>query len=257
MSHDGLKLFGAGFADEPVVRAYACEICSAALPDRLAWLRGGGLCDGCVATRLAAEQLEQLAAAQRTIPALFRDVRFGEVAIARVVRGDTTEAMRACSAAYKQVQAVTEWQTLVLHGPRRGGKTTLAVAKLYQAIDAASDGDQRARKLVRSARFVAAWDLGEARFRHALGDGEAPLVEAAMGASLLILDDLGKEARRGRDVLSQVLQERWASGRKTIVTTELDGRGVAGLYTTDACSGEYLQGRLFEQPAVAIRVGGT
>lgn len=67
--------------------------------------------------------------------------------------------------------------------------------------------------------------LASARKRHALGSGEAPLVEQAESASLLLLDELGFEPRT--EVVFEVLDARYAAGLPTVVTSGLTAKGFA------------------------------
>lgn len=71
--------------------------------------------------------------------------------------------------------------------------------------------------------WVRAFDLPNARLAHGLGSGEAPLVDTAMRAHFLVLDDLGWESKRASadDVLVEVIATRYDAGRVTYATTGL------------------------------------
>jgi DNA replication protein DnaC len=101
---------------------------------------------------------------------------------------------------------------LVLVGNTGTGKTSLAVAMLACAV--------RARPELRSKdRFASTYALAGARARHPLGQGEAPDVEKAMSAPLLLLDDVGSEADDRRNVISDIVFARHEADLPTWVTT--------------------------------------
>ncbi|HET9045110.1 MAG TPA: ATP-binding protein [Burkholderiales bacterium] len=105
-------------------------------------------------------------------------------------------------------------RNMLLMGPTRAGKTTLAIAMLYAWV--------RAERRRRGAIFVAARDLSKARRRYRLGDGEAPLVERALAAPLLLLDDLGQEAEDRDGCISDVIYGRYDSHTPTWITSGID-----------------------------------
>lgn len=101
---------------------------------------------------------------------------------------------------------------LVLVGNTGTGKTSLAVAMLASAV--------RARPELRSKdRFASTYLLAGARARHPLGQGEAPEVQKAMTAPLLLLDDVGSEADDRRNVISDIVFARHEADLPTWVTT--------------------------------------
>jgi DNA replication protein DnaC len=100
----------------------------------------------------------------------------------RAVHGDPTALARGLSNPPST--------SLLFMGDTGTGKTTLATAML--------DAWVRLQPSVRTgALFVEAGWLSRARARHRLGQ-EAPLVESALAAPLVVLDDLGNE-REDRD----------------------------------------------------------
>lgn len=101
---------------------------------------------------------------------------------------------------------------MVLQGDTAVGKTSLVVAMLDAFVR--RDPAQRT-----GARLVEAFWLAGAKARHALGHGEAPEVEAAMKASLLVLDDLGSETDDRRNVISEVIFRRHNEDLPTWITT--------------------------------------
>lgn len=109
---------------------------------------------------------------------------------------------------------------VTLLGPAGSGKTSLAVA-LAHAF-AANTG--------KPALFVPAVALGVARQQHSLGAGEAPLVRQAIGAPLLVLDDVGQELEAGSSVVAYVVQHRYDDARPTVVTSGLRPEQLAQRY---------------------------
>jgi hypothetical protein len=100
----------------------------------------------------------------------------------------------------------------------------------------------------RAAMFVAAHRLGVARIQHPAGHGEAELVEAAMKAPLILLDDLGSERDFPTNPIPDVIVERHAQDLPTWVTTGLPREPLVARY------GAGVVARLFERARV-IHVG--
>jgi DNA replication protein DnaC len=239
---DVLQAVGRGPSASVAHREYRCDGCLAPLIDRRAWLSGAGLCETCGAIRREHERGERLRAALSTIPARFRDAIFCTDVIKRRVQSQLARV--------KAERAIGRL-VVTICGPTGGGKTTLACAMMNHIL---GSEDPALRVLARSARFMVVYDLAEARSQHGLGDGEAPLVAMAKRASFLVLDDVGKEPSRRRDIVAEVIHSRTAANLDTVITTELDQSAVFRLYTTDECSGAYLQRRMFAPPAVVIDV---
>jgi hypothetical protein len=123
-------------------------------------------------------------------------------------------------------------------GTSRTGKTSLAVAMLRAWV----------AKYERRAMFAAAHRLGVARIQHPAGHGEAPLVEAAIDAPLVLLDDLGSERDFPTNPIADVIFERHARDLPTWVTTGLPRDALVARY------GAGVMARLFERARV-IQVG--
>jgi DNA replication protein DnaC len=112
-------------------------------------------------------------------------------------------------------------------GPTGVGKSVAGVAALRRAhglrpanMNELWDKDNLGRSLL----WVRAFDLPNARLLlKGLGEGEAPLVAAAITADFLVLDDLGWESRRAGadDVVTEVIAARYDAGRITYATTGL------------------------------------
>jgi len=106
---------------------------------------------------------------------------------------------------------------LLLTGPSGLGKTRAAAALVRRLLRLGSERGGPDWKLV--SRMVWAWVpiLERKRREHPMGRGEAPEVDQAMTASLLVLDDFGQgqyvEATR------DVLEERYSAGLPTVTTS--------------------------------------
>jgi len=123
---------------------------------------------------------------------------------------------------------------LCLLGASRAGKTSLAVAMLRAWVE----------KYERPAMFVAAHRLGTARIQHPAGHGEAPLVDTAMRAPLVLLDDLGSERDGATNPIADVIFERHAQDLPTWTTTGLTREALIARY------GAGVVARLFERARV-------
>ena len=93
-----------------------------------------------------------------------------------------------------------------------------------------------------------AYRLGVARIMHPAGHGEPELVELAMRAPLVLIDDLGGERDHVHSALPDVLVERHAESRPTWVTTGLTREQLVKRY------GQGIVARVFER-ATMIGVG--
>lgn len=112
-------------------------------------------------------------------------------------------------------------------GPSGCGKSMTAAAIAWRLIDDATasycdSGGRDARKVDHAARmlWITAAALCMARKQHRLGEGEAPEVERAEGATLLFLDELGQEIADDRWLL-EFLDVRYSRQLPTITTSGL------------------------------------
>lgn len=124
------------------------------------------------------------------------------------------------------VAAIRAWkagdQGLILAGPSGSGKTSACVAKLRRILDLTRDKQVSLDKFRFAARirFAVAADLALARRKWKLGDGESPAIEEAIGASLLVLDELGYEPTSDT-AIPEIIDARSRRAAPTIVTTGL------------------------------------
>jgi hypothetical protein len=75
------------------------------------------------------------------------------------------------------------------------------------------------------ARYPGCWvtarELGAAERHHPLGEGQPPLLRAAIAARYLYLDDIGTEELRDLGSIQFVIDQRYSAGRATFVTSGL------------------------------------
>jgi DNA replication protein DnaC len=156
--------------------------------------------DCTIAAEARADHERRHAAAESTIPRAFAWARLGSDELAKRV-----DARRRPLA--EMVQRILAAERVVLAGGAGAGKTSLAVACLRERLPA--------------GRFVSAVRLGTARIQHAAGGGEAPLVEQAIAAPLLLIDDVGQEQHTATNAVKDVIWLRHEAERPTWVTTGL------------------------------------
>lgn len=144
--------------------------------------------------------------------------------------------------------------SILLLGPSGSGKTSLGVACMRLALDdgtaALKTRNAAIYKFAVGAMFVTAYDLAKAGVYSPLGR-RPKLVDRAMQASLLLLDELGMDIevfKQSATSVREVLHERHANGRPTIATSFLRGADLRGHY------GEGIE-RRFKEGAVIV-LGG-
>lgn len=113
---------------------------------------------------------------------------------------------------------------LLMVGETRIGKSSAAAMIFRRLLGAGwrEGGQDWAR--ARGLRWYSSATLSLARREHPLGEGEAPDILRASGASLLVLDDIGWD--KDPQIVSEVLHKRYEQGAPTILTS---GRTVAEL----------------------------
>lgn len=181
----------------------------------------------------ATEHFESKWANQRDHAEAFRDTPEGERVVAaqvliteRLPRFVTGPADRLRERVHlKLLEAAMAWtpesHSLALIGPTRTGKTTAAglLFRKHLAKAARAGGGQwwEARRM----RWAHAATLSTARKRHRLGHDEAPIIEEACTASVLVLDDMGWDRDGDNTAIGDVVNQRYESELPTIITSGL------------------------------------
>jgi len=131
------------------------------------------------------------------------------------------------------VDVAREWSTvdrgLVLLGPTGRGKTTLMVAIGLKILDAVRDDDDATREdvdLAAGIRFAHASDIARARRGWPLGKGDPPELTEAMDATLLLLDEMGREPEMD-PTMFELFDYRYRKGLPTIATSRLSALEIA------------------------------
>ena len=105
---------------------------------------------------------------------------------------------------------------VVFVGASGSGKTSLACACL--------------RERVPHGVFQTAFRLGLARQQAALGQGEPAIVETALNAKLLLLDELGGEAKTATNAVRDIIFARHDADMPTWITTGFTSSQIAETY---------------------------
>jgi DNA replication protein DnaC len=124
------------------------------------------------------------------------------------------------------------------------GKSSLAAAIYKHAAR-----QERETRHLGGYRWISSHKLAKARANLPLGEGEAPIVEAALSATFLVLDELGGEDPRYASAVAEVLYERYEQQRPTWITTGVGSKEIATRY------GGGIARRVFENAAV-FKLGG-
>lgn len=198
---DGAVNFADLLGVEPVWERCACGTMSSRVP-----------CADCV-REVEAAAASRRAQGPRGIPPRYRWARLDAPELAArvsVALGEETDPGRI-----GRRLAASEALAVLLVGPAGAGKTSLAVAAMRE---------------VRGAVFVPALELERARIAHRAGDGEAAIVELAISAPLLVIDDLGQDRPHAASAVGPVIAARHDAERRTWVTTGLDAGSPRGVF---------------------------
>lgn len=125
---------------------------------------------------------------------------------------------------------------VALFGPSGCGKTTAVLAALRRLGDEAIQLERERRRWdhgpellwLSEAKWTTGHAIAKARRQHGLGEGEAPLIAAALNASLLVIDEIGYEPLG--EVLFEVMDARYAQHLPTLITSGLTAAGFRDRY---------------------------
>lgn len=207
-------------------------------------LQAEPVCEVCLPTRRRETRLMLMAPAFASIPEGFAWARLDAPTLAqRVARPEFIAALT-------DALDLSGLRALFVGRPG-SGKTSLAVAYLRSWLLTLADREATPAELreARAARFVATYDLAAATRETKLG-GTPALVAEALGASVLVLDELGAEPADGYAVVYRILHERHARNLTTLATT---GQTMADL---TKCYGTGIGRRLTER-VLTFDLGGT
>lgn len=192
--------------------ARPCERC-----DRYTCSRCGAPVEGrrtCATCQDAADDGARLDATYRTVPPRFRWALSADAqALAARVQAHPVVVRRGLEAPPSS--------SLLFTGRTGAGKTSLAVAMLGAWM--------RADRSRHGALYVEASVLARSRARHRLGDGEPPLMAAALSAPLVLLDDLGQEREDRDGCLTDLVYRRTDAELPTWITCGLPGDDVPAI----------------------------
>ena len=216
----------------------------AAVRPRRQWICAGcggeavptfAFCAPCQREAIARKRADMVAKVRATLPAGATAAGFGTDTLRSRLEAD------ARPDAYQQaIRLAWGWarspaEVLIVLGGAGRGKTSLAAAVALAVLDAGANADASDADYARARRLLwaDAHDLGQARRRHGLGEGDAPLIRQALAASVLVVDELGTErpdAASGTDPVRDVLWARFAAGRPTVCTSPCDRAALVARY---------------------------
>jgi hypothetical protein len=261
---------GVALAAPPAGSGARCARCSAPLPRP-------GICDACGRVLAEGEHAARLARWLRTIPGRYRDVSWDALPTLRREDGAPRVTLSPGKSLASLRGLLCRAHRIVLLGPAGSGKSTIAMAVLRERWEAADRDLAQAQARLASAhasragrslplprlrerthRFMISAELREPERR--ADDRRVHPLELALGADVLVLDELGAElegAQPGSGLLAQrvgpgsaAVGLRFDRGRDTIITTGLDRAAMTALY------GDRVARRAFEG-AVVIRLGSA
>ncbi|WP_437948685.1 hypothetical protein WME98_50080 [Sorangium sp. So ce296] len=175
----------------------------------------GQWCAPCARADRALLRAERVKAAYASLPA-WPWCRFDDPKFEAILRRapDVLSAARAW---------IPSHGGLVLIGRTGIGKTAAMVAMAHRILDFARDNELPDDKtdLPRRLRLIRTSDIIRATRNHPFGAGsDAPLLRTAYEASVLMLDDLGREPPDDKTIFDMLDHRYWA-GLPTVVSTNL------------------------------------
>lgn len=106
------------------------------------------------------------------------------------------------------------------------GKTSIAVVIVKQAL-----------KIKKTALFVRADELKDAKISHKVFDEESSLIDRALKVDLLVIDDADKEYKGGSNyagtLVETIIRDRSQRKMATIITSNRTPGEIAEIYTRD------------------------
>jgi len=219
----------------PARRRFTCGRCERELSANVC------VCDECAQAERYERRGFELNRARESIPSRFRWSRLTAPELAKRLKA-TPKVIRA---AWTAIGGANPTVTIV--GQSGTGKTSLAVAMLAEVIEAgaAMSCDMKTLERARFAHFADAPQLAISRKEHKLGADAPGEVLRARRASVLVLDEVGKEGRGELDV-AKIIHEREAACALTIVTTWLDEAGILAAYDGGLARRLFRKSILFE-----------
>lgn len=148
------------------------------------------------------------------------------------------QRVRPASIIAKAKSLVTTKENVVLLGDAGLGKTSLACALLCEI----------AAHMNVTGMFVNSFEIAEARRQHRLGQGEPEIIDRALEAGILLIDELGAEQSKDLAV-DELIRARHDGMDRTIFTT-----GFSQAFLTEKY-GAGVARRIFEGSAI-LRLGG-
>lgn len=205
----------------PVCGRYECKGC------RGVYLRDEHAHDLCGPCRVKTFRRSWTTPALATLPTAFAGATLDAAWLLDLVGGVALARAREALSASR----------VAFVGPAGTGKTSLAIA-MFRAVvlgDAPTPAKDWAPGMQRDDRFgakhlyVSAFALAKARGTAPMGR-EVPLIERALEAPLVLIDELGGEDPRYASAVTEVIYERHAEGRATWITMGVGGPQIAQRY---------------------------
>lgn len=221
----------------------------------------GPRCPGCLERRRVERQAQEragdIAEALATIPLRYRASRLDAPELRQRVLVPERIAEARAAVSFRQAKVV------LLLGATGRGKTTLGTAIFCWHLERAMapDATTEEKDWARRALWVSAQRLSVARRETKLGC-TVDLVKRAREASILLIDDLGREAPADQADVAAVLEEREAEERPTIVTfgellNDRGGKVDTGGKDMRSRYGAQMERRLTERKIVLDLGGGS